>query len=118
MEFFNALISFAIMAMGIYCIVAAIKMKRTGIINKTILIGRNTNEDKCKDKLAYLSKAIPTVLVFGIVAVLYGTQDILVRYVLVQNVAYETVSLVSTLIFLAVLIWFMIRTGKLRKEYF
>ena len=60
---------------GIYCLYAYFNMKKDGHINETILLGKSYSEKMCKDKEAYLKKALPAVLGFGIVSILYGIVD-------------------------------------------
>ena len=47
---------------GIYCLYAYFNMKKDGHINETILLGKSYSEKMCKDKEAYLKKALPAVL--------------------------------------------------------
>ena len=56
-------------------------MKKDGHINETILLGKSYSEKMCKDKEAYLKKALPAVLGFGIVSILYGIVDCIHWYV-------------------------------------
>ena len=66
---------------GIYCLYAYFNMKKDGHINETILLGKSYSEKMCKDKEAYLKKALPAVLGFGIVSILYGIVDCIHWYV-------------------------------------
>lgn len=99
---------------GIYGFYAWFKMKKTGEINDTLLLGRNYSEYDCKDKPAFLSKAIPAVLVFAVTATVYGLIDLVNYYV----TPIQTADSVAMVVFLIVIIWFMLYTSKLRKKYF
>ena len=99
---------------GIYGFYAWIKMKKTGEINETLLLGRNYSEYDCKDKAGYLTKALPAVLVFAITATLYGLIDMIHYYV----TPMQTADTIAMVVFLVVIIWFMLYTSKLRKIYF
>lgn len=75
MDDFFGIISVIVFGCGIYGFYAYIQMRRDGHINATLLLGKDYTEQMCKDKEAYMQKAVPAVLVFSIVATLYGAID-------------------------------------------
>ncbi len=99
---------------GIYCLYAYFQMKKDGHINETILLGKSYSERMCKDKDAYLKKALPAVLGFGIVSILYGGIDCIHWYVKPMEMA----DTVGGIVFMAALIIFAVYTMKLKKKYF
>lgn len=99
---------------GIYALYSYIKMKTEGEINASLLLGKDYIYKKCKDKEGYIKKAGPALLVFGIVAVLYGGVDIIHCYVYPLAVA-DTVGMI---LFFFVLIWFGVYTARLKKQFF
>lgn len=99
---------------GIYCLYAYFNMKKDGHINETILLGKSYSEKMCKDKEAYLKKALPAVLRFGIVSILYGIVDCIHWYVNPM----EMVDTVGGILFMAALVVFAVYTMQLKKKYF
>lgn len=99
---------------GIYAIYAFFKMKATGEISETLLLGKEYRYKKCRDKDAYIRKAGPALLIFGITAIIYGGIDIIHCFVYPMAVA-DTVGMV---VFLVVLIWFGVYTAKAKNEYY
>lgn len=99
---------------GIYSLYSYVKMKKEGEINASLLLGKDYLYKKCKDKEGYIKKAGPALLIFGIVAVLYGGIDIIHCYVYPVTVA-DTVGMI---VFFFVLIWFGVYTAKLKKQFF
>lgn len=99
---------------GIYCLYAYFNMKKDGHINETILLGKSYSEKMCKDKEAYLKKALPAVLGFGIVSILYGIVDCIHWYVNPM----EMVDTVGGILFMAALVVFAVYTMQLKKKYF
>ena len=99
---------------GIYCLYAYFNMKKDGHINETILLGKSYSEKMCKDKEAYLKKALPAVLGFGIVSILYGIVDCIHWYVNPM----EMVDTVGGILFMAALVVFAVYTMPLKKKYF
>lgn len=99
---------------GIYCLYAYFKMKKEGNINETILLGKSYTERMCKDKDAYLKQALPAVLGFGIVSVLYGIVDCIHWYVKPMEMA----DTVGGILFMVALVAFAVYTMKLKKKYF
>lgn len=114
MEEMFGFLSVIVIGCGVYSLYAYIQMKKGGPINEALLLGRSYNEYKCKDKDAFLQKALPAVLVFAFASLLYGVVDFIHCYV--QPI--KTIDLICMIIFFAVLIWFLIYTGKLKKNYF
>lgn len=107
-------ISILILCCGIYCLYAYFKMKKDGHINEVLLLGKNFTENQCKDKDAYMKKAVPAVLIFGIMTTLYGVIDAIHFYV----TPIKTIDMVAMAVFFVVLVWFMVTTTKLKNKYF
>lgn len=107
-------LSVIVFGCGIYSFYAYIQMKKGGPINEALLLGKAYEEYKCKDKEEFLSKALPAVLVFAIASTVYGVIDFVHCYVKPM----KTADLVGMVVFLAVLIGFLVYTGKLKKRYF
>lgn len=99
---------------GFYAIYSLIKMKRTGEIDASLLLGKEYAYKKCRDKEGFIQKAWPAFLVLGIVAIIYGTLDIIHCY-FYSMFLVDTVGMV---VFFLVLVWFAVYTTKLKKEYF
>lgn len=66
----------------------------------------------CKDKEAYLKKALPAVLGFGIVSILYGIVDCIHWYVNPM----EMVDTVGGILFMAALVVFAVYTMQLKRN--
>lgn len=103
-----------VFACGVYALYAFIKMKMTGEINATLLLGKDHIYKKCKNKDAFIKKAGPALLVFGIVALVYGAIDVIHCYVY----SMEIVDTVGMIVFFIVLVAFAVYTTKLKREYF
>ena len=103
-----------VFACGVYALYAFIKMKMTGEINATLLLGKDYIYKKCKNKDAFIKKAGPALLVFGIVALVYGAIDVINCYVY----SMEIVDTVGMIVFFIVLVAFAVYTTKLKREYF
>ena len=106
--------SFLFLGCGIYALYAWAKMKKDGHINETLLLGKNYFEYNCKDREGFLKKAEPAVLVFGIISVLYGIIDLIHYYVF----PIQILDVIAMIAFLCCIIWFMVYTTKLKREYF
>ena len=91
---------------GIYCLYAYFNMKKDGHINETILLGKSYSEKMCKDKEAYLKKALPAVLGFGIVSILYGMSgvDLSLEPVFGENVKEGSIFLKGNIRIFSVLV--------------
>lgn len=99
---------------GLYGIYAYVKMKKGGPINEALLLGKSYVEYKCKDREGFLAKALPAVLIFSITAVVYGVIDAIHCFVTPIAIA----DYIGMFLFLAVLVWYMVYTTKLKKEFF
>ena len=107
-------VSLIVLGCGIYTLYAYIKMKKTGEINEIILLGNAYVAKKCKNKKAFLEKALPSVLVFGIVTTIYGVIDMINSFVKPVGI----VDTIANILFLIVLVGFLVYTTKLKKQYF
>ena len=83
-------------------------------INEALLLGRSYDEYKCKDKEGFIKEALPAVLVFACTAVIYGVVDFI--HCFVQPLGF--VDAIGLVLFLAVLVWYLAYTSKLKKRYF
>ncbi|TCS79753.1 hypothetical protein EDD59_1076 [Muricomes intestini] len=107
-------ISILVLGAGIYIIYAYMQMKQTGHINEVLLLGKGFTEQMCKDKKEFIQKALPTVLILGIVTIFYGAVDAIHYFVTPVTV----LDLIAMAAFVVVLIWYMVYTTKLKKRYF
>lgn len=108
------IIGIIVCACGVYALYWFYKMKTTGDINATILLGKDFMYKKCKNKDEYIRKVSPALLGLGIVALAYGVLDVIHCYAYPMPVA-DTVGMV---IFFIVLVAFAVYTTKLKREYF
>lgn len=69
------LMDIVIAAFGLYLIIVALRMKRSGKINS--LVVAEAEQKKCKDTKAYISGIAPYMYFFGIVALVVGVIGIL-----------------------------------------
>lgn len=107
-------VSIIVTGCGIYALYAYVMMRKNGTINEVLLLGKNYTERMCKDKEGFLKKALPAVLAFAAAAILYGVVDVIHCYV----TPLKIIDPVCGVIFMAVLVWYMVYTTKLKKEYF
>lgn len=103
-----------ILACGLYCFYAFIKMKQTGEPSDVILLSKNDANRPCKDKAAFMAKAQPLVLMLASVTTLYGIIDVVHNYVY----PLEVVDMVAGILFFVMLIFYMVKTQKLKSEYY
>lgn len=103
-----------ILACGIYCFYAFIKMKRTGEPSDVILLNKNDANRPCKDKAAFMAKTSPLVLMLAVFTTLYGAVDVVHSYVY----AMDVVDMVLGIVFFIVLIVYMVLTQKYKREYY
>lgn len=99
---------------GIYGLYAYIQMRRDGHINETLLLGKKYMEYMCKDKDAFIKKALPAVLIFGIVTTVYGVIDMIHCFV----TPIQVLDYIGLAAFFIMLVWYMVYTTKLKNEYF
>lgn len=114
MNDFTMLLGIFMLGCGIYCLYAAVLLKTKGIINKTILLGKDTDPSNCKDKNAYTNYVFPKMLVLGIVCTVYAAVDLINSFVVKVPVLWY----IMLAAFLIVLVWFGAATSKASKKYF
>lgn len=99
---------------GLYSLYAWFQLKFKGIINTSILVPKDTNIKKCKDKEAYRAAAGPKLLVLAVVLILYGAEDLYNTYVQSTGKLFW----VMLVLVLAVLVWFAWTVKKLMQSIF
>lgn len=99
---------------GVYALYAYFQMKKEGHINEVLLLGKTHSEHQCKDKKTFLAKAMPAVLVFGVVTTFYGIVDIYHSFV--KPIA--VLDIIAMVLFLIMIVWYMVYTTKLKKIFF
>ncbi len=99
---------------GLYCMYSAYMMKKTGIINETLLVDQVTRTKKCKDKTAFIQETNGQVWLLGIAATLYGTVCLLHAYVIKLDVLLWVIMA----LFFADLVMFSIKINKVKKKYY
>lgn len=114
MDDFTMLLGLLMLGCGIYCLYAAVMLKTKGVINKTILLGKDTDPRKCKDKEGYISCVFPKTLVLGAVCTLYAVVDLVNSFFVKIPVLWY----IMLAAFLVVLVWFGATTSKAAKKYF
>ncbi len=107
-------ISIMVVGFGLYGFYAYFQMKKGGPINEALLLGRSYAEYKCKDKEQFVKKSLPAVLIFACASVIYGVIDLIHCYVQPLGIL-DVIGLIG---FLAVLVWYLVYTSKLKKQYF
>lgn len=99
---------------GVYSIYSSIKMKMTGEINASLLLGKDYIYKMCKNKEEYVSKAGAALLIFGIIATVYGVIDIIHCYVY----SMPKLDVAAQVVFFIALVWFALYTIKLKQKYY
>lgn len=99
--------------MGIYMIMEAFKMKRTGEISKTVVNEKEINH--CKDKKGFIDFVYTKAIVFGVILMLYGILDYVNKHIYSFGVVLDIVMLV---VFIGGFVWFMKQLSKARGKFF
>ena len=92
-------ISIMVVGFGLYGFYAYFQMKKGGPI---------------KDREQFVKKSLPAVLIFACASVIYGVIDLIHCYVQPLGIL-DVIGLIG---FLAVLVWYLVYTSKLKKQYF
>lgn len=111
----GSIFGFIGVACGLYIFYAVFKMKTAGEINETILVPKNKDVRKCRDKAAYIGEAVPKMCVLGAVVLLYGCVDLYSSFV--QPVGKGLFWAVMLLL-LAAIVWFGASVSRMNKKYF
>ncbi len=114
MESFDLFLGGFALLSGLYCFYAVYVMKKTGIINTTVLLDRETAKRECSNPGEFITKASPKLIVLGSSIVLYGV--ILLLSTVISGLL--NITLVFILVEFAVLIWYAIGVNKLKKQYY
>ena len=108
---FMVLFDFVIFFYGLYMVYSAYQMKRTGqpsnlIINQAELVG-------AKDMKGFCGAMFKPLVLFGIMAMIYGVAD----YVNDKYLEVPMANFVAVALFLILCVWFLRETKKNKAKY-
>ncbi|MFV0361596.1 MAG: hypothetical protein ACK5LL_00690 [Suipraeoptans sp.] len=107
-------LSYILIFGGLYCIYNFYKMRFLKDLSNSILLPKDVNPDKCKDKEAYIKKTSPPLLALGLSVLFNAGLDLYNT-----NVGgLEVLTIPSYVIVIAVIVWVAIVVRKYNKEYF
>jgi len=118
MDGLMGIISLIILGSGVYVLYAWYKMKVTGEISDTLLVGKDFDTSKCKDREAYIKKTSPAVLLLGIIVTICGIVISLRHYVMQDNEIIVFLDPIVSIIVVIAIIIYGVYTGKQKRIYF
>lgn len=98
---------------GIYLVYVALLMKRTGEIKQGVIISKDINVNRIRDKEGFIHYMFPKVMLIGILAAVVGAGSMM-------NTALggpDILEIIGIVIYLVVLALFAVASGKARKKY-
>lgn len=101
-----------IVVFGVYMVIAAFKMKKSGVIN-TVLITPEESA-KCSDREGFIGDMYWREAFFGALMALLGA----VGFVNDRIVSLGGWNIVEMIVFLAVFLWFQWSLNRARKQFF
>lgn len=107
-------VGIVVFACGLYCIYAAVMMKVKGEINQSILLGKDYQFKKCKDKEGYIKEMFPHLCLFAVVTTLSGLIDMINSYV----TDIFVINIVMMVIFVVELLIFSRASLKMKRKYY
>lgn len=103
-----------VFACGLYCLYAAFMMKTKGVINGTILLGKDYQYKKCKNKEAYIKEVLPHLALFAVLTTAAGAADMINSFI----TDIFVINIVLLVAFIVEFIWFSQVALKAKKKYY
>lgn len=98
---------------GLYLIYTAITMKKHGQVKSGVIVSKDVDVDKIRDKQGFINYMYAKVLLIGILAVVAGSISLLNT----KLHGPDIVSVISMIGYLVVLAAFAVATVKARKKF-
>lgn len=125
MDNYNMIFNAITLAAGIYCLYVWFKLKKAGkLFENQLLVPKDSKPADCLDEAGYIRFIAPCLLILGLVCVLTGVLCIVdMEYQIISNLFPQVENFNSKLdlgcniLTMIMLILYMIRWGKGRKEY-
>lgn len=108
------ILDIVIMLFGIYTLAGWMQMKKTGRVSQRILQRNGLLGRPCRDKQGFYEMIFRPTLIFGMASVGVGAIDLICE--LLQTV--YVVSLILTLVFLAVALWYSKQVSNAIRKYY
>lgn len=108
-----SLMDVIIVLSGIYVLYNFYLLKFKGEIKESLLLPKDIQVKKCKDKQAYITEMAPKVLVLGIAVTVCGLLGMAETQMQLLGNWY----LLVMVVFLAAIVWFVIASRKAIKKY-
>ncbi len=98
---------------GLYLIYTAISMKKHGQVKAGVIVSKDVDVEKIRDKAGFIQYMYGKVLLIGILAVLVGV----ISLVNTKLGGPDIISILSVIGYLIVLVVFAVATVKARKKF-
>ncbi|MDY3920340.1 MAG: hypothetical protein SOZ59_15330 [Candidatus Limivivens sp.] len=108
------LIDLLVAGFGVYILYGWYLMAKKGEVKENLVLPKDTNMKRCKDREGYIACIQPKLLVFGIATTVCGAIGVINDFTGLMGNLY----LVVTVIFLIFVIWFGIAVRNAAKKYF
>lgn len=89
-------------------------MKKTGTINATVALGKNVDENRIKDRAAYINYIVPRLVILGVICVVASGLNLLVE----QFGGPSIITMVSCLLFIIALVFYGVSFKKAQTKFF
>ena len=109
-----ALIDAMIAGCGVYVIYLYITMVKTGVIKESMLMPKNLDGKKCKDKEGFIRFIGVKQLIFGIIAIISGIIGLIQDFTGSVGIP---VYMTMVVVFLAYIIWYCVQIKKAEKMF-
>lgn len=113
MDSMYSMLDVIIVLCGVYILYNFYLLRFKGEIKESLLLPKDIQVKKCKDKAGYIAEMSPKVLLYGIVVVICGILGMTESQMGLLGKLY----LVVLAVFVAFTIWFAVQTKKSVKKY-
>lgn len=115
MSGFTIVLDIICLAVGVYLIVSAAQMKKSGkVVERPLLLNSDVRGRRCKNEKEFIKKAVPRVCIMAGCAIGYAVVEIINQLTIYNGI----LEWVITIILFAAFVWFSKESKKLLEEFF
>lgn len=111
---FTIVLDVICLSVGIYLIVSSAQMKKSGKVERPLLLSSDVRGKHCKNEKGFIQRAVPRVRIMAGCAIGYAVLEIINQLTIYNGI----LEWVITIILFAAFVWYSKESKKMLEEFF
>lgn len=111
---FTIILDIICLVVGIYLIVSSVQMKKSGRVERPLLLSSDVRGRRCKNEKAFIEKIVPRVRIMAGCAIGYAVLEVINQFTIYNGI----LEWVITGILFVAFVWYSNVSKKMLEEFF